>query len=133
MVWGWRLAGLLDFQWYLFPFFIFLVYLYFIWQVPFLSSCPVSVLRHRPPPQKFVVVIQSLSCIGLFVTPWTAARQASRSFTISQSLLKLMSIESVMLSNHLILCPLQSFLSSIFPSSRVFLNVSSHQVKVLEL
>ena len=52
--------------------------------------------------------------------PWTATRQASLSFTISQSLLKLMSIESVMPSNHLILCPL--LLPSIFPSIRVFSN-----------
>ena len=50
------------------------------------------------------VVVQSLSCVRLFVTPWTAAHQASLSFTISQSVLKFMSIESVMLSNHLILC-----------------------------
>ena len=74
------------------------------------------------------VVVQLLSHVLLFATPWTAACQASLSFTISRSLLKLMSIESVMLSNHLILClPLPS----IFPSIRVF---SSHQVdKVLEL
>ena len=51
-----------------------------------------------------VVVVQLLSCVRLFVTPWPAARQASLSFTISQSLLKLMSVESVMLSNHLIPC-----------------------------
>ena len=49
----------------------------------------------------FVVVIQSLSRVWIFETPWTATRQASLSFTISQSLLKLMSIESVMPSNHL--------------------------------
>ena len=49
-------------------------------------------------------VVQLPSCVRLFVTPWTAARQASLSFTISQRLLKLMSIVSVMLSNHLILC-----------------------------
>ena len=48
--------------------------------------------------------VQSLSCVRLFVTPWTAARQASLSITNSQSLLKLMTIESVMPSNHLILC-----------------------------
>ena len=54
-----------------------------------------------------VVVVQSLSHDFLFVTPWTAAYQASLSFTVSQILLKLMSIESVMLSNHLIsYCPL---------------------------
>ena len=51
-----------------------------------------------------IVVFQSLSRVWLFVTPWTAAHQVSWSFTISQSLLKLMSIESVMTSNHLILC-----------------------------
>ena len=64
--------------------------------------------------------IQSLSCVWLFGTPWTAARQASLSITNSRSLLKLMSIESVMPSNHLIFsCPLL-LLPSIFPSIRVF-------------
>ena len=64
--------------------------------------------------------VQSLSHVQLFATPWTAAHQASLSFTISQSLLKLMSIESVLTSNHLILwCPLL-LLPSIFPSIRVF-------------
>ena len=65
--------------------------------------------------------VQSLSCVQLLVTPRTAARQASLSITNSQSLLKLKSIESVMPSNHLILCcPL--LLPSIFPSIRVFSN-----------
>ena len=59
-----------------------------------------------------------------FVTPWTAARQASLSFIISWSLLKLMSIESVMPSNHLILCHPLLLLPSIFPSIRVFSNES---------
>ena len=69
-----------------------------------------------------VVVIQSISCVWPFVTPWTAAHQTSLSFTISWSLLKLISIESVMPSNHLIRCyPLQ-FLPSIFSSIRVFSN-----------
>ena len=64
--------------------------------------------------------VQSLSCIQLFATPWTAALQASLSITTSWSLLKLMSIESVMPSNHLILyCPLL-LPPSIFPSIRVF-------------
>ena len=64
-------------------------------------------------------IVQLPSCVWLFVTPWTAEYQASLSFTISQSLLKLMSIESVMPSNHLVLChPL--LLPSIFPSIRVF-------------
>ena len=62
---------------------------------------------------------QSLSHARLFVTPWTAARQASLSFTVSQSLLKLTSIESVMPSTHLILCHLL-LLPSIFPGIRVF-------------
>ena len=68
------------------------------------------------------VVVQSLNHVTLFTTPWTAAYQASLSFTISQSLLKIKSIESIMPSNHLILChPLLSLLS-IFPSIRVFSN-----------
>ena len=64
--------------------------------------------------------VQSLSCVRLFVTPWTAAHQASLSITNSQSLLKLMSTESVMPSNHLILCRPLLLLPSIFPSIRVF-------------
>ena len=68
----------------------------------------------------FVVVVQSLSRVRLFATPWAAARQASLSFTISLSLLKLMSIESVMPSNHLILCCPLILLPSIFPSIRPF-------------
>ena len=68
--------------------------------------------------------VQSLSCVLLFVTPWTAACQASLSITNSQSLLKLMSIELVMASNHLILyCPLL-LPPSILPSIRVFSNES---------
>ena len=63
---------------------------------------------------------QSLSCIRLFATPWTAARQASLSIPNYQSLLKPMSIESVMPSNHLILCHLLLLLPLIFPSIRVF-------------
>ena len=68
--------------------------------------------------------VQSLSRVWLFVTPWTAAHQASRSITNSWSLLKFMSIESVMLSNHLILCHPFLLLPSIFPSIGVFLNES---------
>ena len=66
------------------------------------------------------LVAQLLSHVQLFVILWTTAHQASLSFTISQSLLKLMSIESVMPSNHLILCCLLLLLPSIFPSIRVF-------------
>ena len=75
------------------------------------------------------VVFQSLSHGQLFATPWTAAlpadSQASLSFTISQSLLKLMSIELVMPSKHLILCCPLLLLPSIFPSVRVFSNKSA--------
>ena len=80
--------------------------------------------------------VQSLSRVQLFVTPWTAARQASLSITNSQSLLKLMSFTSVMPSNHLILCRPLLLLPSVFPSIEVFSNGvgSSHQVaRVLEL
>ena len=68
--------------------------------------------------------VQSFNRVQLIVTPWTTARQASLSFTNSQSLLKLMSIESVMSSNHLILCRPLLFSPSIFPSIRVFSNES---------
>ena len=64
--------------------------------------------------------VQSLSHVWFFVTPWNAARQASLSITSAQSPLKLMSIESVMPSNHLILCCPLLLLPSIFPSIRVF-------------
>ena len=69
--------------------------------------------------------VPSLSHVRLFVTPWTAARQPSLSFTISRSLLKLMSIESVMPSNHFILCRPLLLLPSIFPSMRVSSNESA--------
>ena len=72
----------------------------------------------------FISSVQSLSCVQLFATPWTAARQASLSITISQSLLKLMSTESVMPSNHLILCHCLLLPPSIRPSIRVFSNES---------
>ena len=72
---------------------------------------------------------QSLSHVRLFAIPWTAARQASLSITNSWSLLKLMSIESVMPSNHLILCCPLLFLPSIFPSIRVFSNESALCIK----
>ena len=68
--------------------------------------------------------VQLLSHVWLFLTPWTAACQASLSFTNSQSLLRLMSIESVMPSNHLILCCPLLFLPSVSPSIRVFSNES---------
>ena len=68
--------------------------------------------------------VQLLSCVQLFVTPWTAAHQASLSITDSRSLLKLLSIESVMPSNHLILCCPLLIPPSIFPSIKVFSNES---------
>ena len=73
--------------------------------------------------------VQSLSCVQLFVTPWAAACQASLSITNSQSLLKLMSIESVMPSNCLNLCHPLLLLSSLFPSIRVFSNESILQIR----
>ena len=73
--------------------------------------------------------VQSFSRARLFGTPWTTARQASLSFTISRSLLKLMSIESVMPSNHLILCHPLLLLPSIFPSIRVFSNESVLRIR----
>ena len=68
--------------------------------------------------------VQSLSHVPLFATPWAAALQASLCITSSQSLLKLMSIESVMTSNHLILCHPLLLPPSVFPSIRVFSNQS---------
>ena len=79
-------------------------------QIKITVKCHLTLIR--------IVVSQLLNCIQLFVMPWIAASQASQSSTISQSLLKFMSIELVMLSNHLILChPL--LLPSTFPSIRV--------------
>ena len=71
------------------------------------------------------VVVQSLSSVRLFATPWTAAHQASPSFTLSQSFLKFVSTEPVMLSNHLILCGFLLLLPSIFPSNRIFSSESA--------
>ena len=78
-------------------------------------------MRHKQDPMqpnRWIVIIQSLSSVQLFVTPWTAAHQASLSFTISWSLLKLMSIELVMSFNHIILC---------HPPSLPAFNLSQHQ------
>ena len=76
------------------------------------------------PPAPISESVQSLSCVWLFVIPWIAACQASLFITNSWSLLKLMSIESVMPSNHLILCRPLLLPPSIFPSIRVFSNES---------
>ena len=73
--------------------------------------------------------VQSLSPVQLFETPWTAKHRASLSITNSWSLLKLMSITSVMLSNHLILCHPLLLLPSVFPSIRVFSNESTLRIR----
>ena len=74
---------------------------------------------------ELAVVLQSLSCGQLFVNPWTAASQASLSFTISWSLVRFMSVESMMLPNHLMLCHHLLLLPSIIPSIRVFSSESA--------
>ena len=76
-----------------------------------------------------VLAVQLLSCVHLFETPWTAARQVSLSITNSRSLPKLMSSESVMPSNNLILCHPLLLLPSIFPSIRVFSNESALRIR----
>ena len=75
------------------------------------------------------VSVQLLSCVRLFGTPWTAARQASSSIANSQSLLKCMSIELVIPSNHIILCRPLLLLPSIFPSIRVLSNESALRIR----
>ena len=79
--------------------------------------------------QLFFQSVQSLSCVRLFATPWIAAHQASLSITNTQSLLKLMSIESVMPSSHLILCRPLLLLPPILPSIRVFSNESTLRIR----
>ena len=76
-----------------------------------------------------IVVVRLLSHVRLFVTPWAAAQLASLSFTVSQSLLKLMCIDSVMPSNHLILCLPLLLPTTIFPSIRVFSSESAVHIK----
>ena len=78
---------------------------------------------------EWIVVVQSLSRVWLFATPWTAAHQASLSFTISQSLLKLLCIKSVMPSNHLNLCCSLLLLPLIFLSIRGFSNESACRIR----
>ena len=96
-----------------------------------IPSIPVCSFSHfnfsdseKPLPLLSISSVQSLSRVWLFATPWTAPRQASLSISNSRSLLKLLSIESVMPSNHLILCCLLLLLPSIFPSIRAFSNES---------
>ena len=90
-----------------------------------LLFCPVLQLKKKDCKIYSVVLVQSLSCVQHFVTPWTVACQASLSFTISRSLLKLTSIELVMPSHYLIFCLPLLLLPSVFPSIRVFSNESA--------
>ena len=82
-----------------------------------------------PSPLSLISSVQSLSCVRLFATPWTVACQASLSITNSWSLFRLMSAESVMPSNHLILCHPLLLPPSIFPSIRVFSNESALHIR----
>ena len=79
--------------------------------------------------KRIVLVVQLPSHVPLFATPWTVARQAPLSFTISLSLLSFMPIESVTLSNHFILCHPLHLLPSVFPSIRVFSNESGLHIR----
>ena len=98
----------------------------FIWLLPFQLQSYVHLLWNLI--LQFLSSVQSLSPVWLLATPWIAAHQASLSITNSQSLLKLMSIESVMPSSHLILCPLL-LLPPIPPSIRVFSNESTLRMR----
>ena len=89
-----------------------------------------KILWTEEPGRMQVSSVQSLSLVRLFATPWTAARQASLSITNSPSLLKLTSIQSVMPSNHLILCCPLLLLPSIFPSIRVFSSQSVLRIRM---
>ena len=93
----------------------------YIWFHPHFWHRALKTLQFSP--------FQSLSCVQLFVTPWTAACQASLSTTNSQNLLKLMSMESVIPSNHIIFCRPLLLLPSIFPSIRIFSNESVLHIK----
>ena len=94
-----------------------------------ITLSPVS-LHHKWYYSKYLISsVQSLSHVRLFATPWTAAHQASLSITNSWSLPKLMSVESVMPSNHLILCHPLLLVPSIFPSIRVFSNESALRMR----
>ena len=86
-------------------------------------------LSHQGSPVSHISLVQSLSRVQLLVTPWTAAHQASQSITSSRSIPKPMSTESVMPSNHLILCHPLLLLPSILPSIRVFSNESALHIR----
>ena len=108
--------------WCIVEFFFFFI----IFSLVLLSIVERSMLKS---PTVAVSSVQSLSHVRLFAAPWTAAHQASLSVTNSWSLPKLMSTESVMPSNHLILCHPLLFLPSIFPSTRVFPNKSALRIR----
>ena len=94
-----------------------------------ISPSPTFYIQPHLSPIPSLQFSQCLSCVQLFATPWTAARQASLSITNSRNLLKLISIESVMPSSHLILCRPLLLLPSIFPSIRVLPNESVLHVR----
>ena len=96
-----------------------------LWQA---DSLPLSHLGRSVTDNKGVKV-QWLSCVQFFATPWTAAHLAPLSFTVSGNLLTFMFIESVILSNHLILCHTLLLLHSVFPSNRVFSNELALHIK----
>ena len=105
-------------------------FLFYVWKnLSFFTSLnSVNLISWFAPSLPVFVVVQLLSCVQLFETPWTAACQASLPFTISRNLLKLVSIVLVMPSNHLVLChPL--LLPSIFPNIRVFSNQSALHIR----
>ena len=95
----------------------------------FIKKFPQNLFLEEGNDNSVIVVVQSLSHVRLFTTPWTAACQASLSITNSQSLLKLMSIVSVMPSRHLILCRLLLLWPSSLPSIRVFCNESVLRIR----
>ena len=111
------------------PVYIFLFFLYKYLGIKWLHYLVSVYLTLRNQEVFFLSSVQMLSRVWLFVTPWTAARQASLSITNFRSLPKPMSIESVMPSNHLILCCPFLLLPSIFPRIRVFSNESALHIR----
>ena len=106
---------------------------HFLFSPSVLFDCKVVTIHHNQLVHVYISIftqsVQSLSCVRLFVTPWTAAHQAFLSITNSWSFLKLMVIKLVMPSNHLILCRPLLLPPSIFPSIRVFSNESVLRIR----
>ena len=101
-----------------------------MWEILVLKKChSLFIWNSKLSGYYFAVDVQSLSHVWLFATPWTSARQVSLTFTIPRSLLKLMSIELVMTSNYLILCPPLLLLPSIIPSIKIFSNESTFHIR----